>query len=220
MDIHNPQIKIDEMAFSWAKTTLGTDFEVSKEYGREDNSIHRLRWENGSAFLKVGPNLKPEAERLQWLTGKFPAPSVIGFTTIDTSDLLLMSEVPGINTCTLSTTIGAEAVTTKLAEALLQLHNIDSADCPFGKTGTGNVLTHGDACLPNFMFYEDGKLSGYIDLGECAAAPKEVDLAATVWSLQYNFGPGYGIPFLEKYGIRHPDEQLVHNLYEQYEARI
>jgi len=49
------------------------------------------------------------------------------------------------------------------------------------------VLVHGDFCLPNVLVME-GSLTGVIDVGRAAIASPEVDLAAGVWSLQYNFG--------------------------------
>lgn len=208
---------LNQRALHWAATVLHTDFEPSKEYGRDENHIHRLTWDGGSVILKIGKSLQPEADRLQWLKGRIPAPLLLGFMKDEEADFLLMSTIVGVNACTLSTLLDTDTVVAKLAEVIRTLHTADTSGCPFGEQLPGNVLTHGDACLPNFMFLEDGTFSGYIDLGDLAVAPKEVDLSATAWSLQYNFGLGFGLAFLEEYGIDKPDDRLVADLVAMYE---
>ena len=75
---------------------------------------------------------------------------------------------------------------------------------------------HGDACLPNFLFVGD-HLSGYIDVGNMALADPEVDLAAAVWSLQYNMDAGHGLAFLREYGVVGANEEDVERLQLSYE---
>ena len=48
------------------------------------------------------------------------------------------------------------------------------------------VLSHGDFCLPN-VFFADGKLSGFIDLGDCGISDKWRDIALCHRSLRHNF---------------------------------
>lgn len=48
------------------------------------------------------------------------------------------------------------------------------------------VLSHGDFCLPN-VFFEDGKLSGFIDLGDCGISDRWRDVALCHRSLRHNF---------------------------------
>lgn len=52
------------------------------------------------------------------------------------------------------------------------------------------VLSHGDFCLPN-IFLENGKVSGYIDLGRAGIADKWQDIALCYRSLLHNFGGKY-----------------------------
>jgi aminoglycoside phosphotransferase len=80
----------------------------------------------------------------------------------------------------------------------------------------GKTLVHGDACLPNFLYRGD-HLSGYIDIGDLTVGEMEVDLAAAVWSLQYNLGPGHGLAFLREYGLKDADEERVEALRLKYE---
>jgi len=53
------------------------------------------------------------------------------------------------------------------------------------------VFSHGDYCLPN-MFFEQGKLSGYIDLGNAGVADRWEDITMAHRSLRNNFGGVFG----------------------------
>ena len=129
---------------------------------------------------------------------------------------VLTEEMKGKNLKVLSKEWAAEKVVTKIAEAIRVFHNVDAAGCPFGVAKDGDVLIHGDASLPNFIF-EGDNLSGYIDLGDMAIGNKETDFAAAIWSLQFNLGKGYGKMFLEKYGMRGVTEEGVERLRLKYE---
>ena len=53
------------------------------------------------------------------------------------------------------------------------------------------VLSHGDFCLPNVLI-EDGKISGYIDLGDAGVGDRWRDIALCCRSLRHNFDGTYG----------------------------
>ncbi len=53
------------------------------------------------------------------------------------------------------------------------------------------VLSHGDYCLPN-VFFQDGAVSGFLDLGRCGISDKWMDIALCHRSLQNNFSGFYG----------------------------
>lgn len=53
------------------------------------------------------------------------------------------------------------------------------------------VLSHGDYCLPN-IFLKDGKVSGFIDLGDTGVGDKWRDIALCYRSLKHNFDGTYG----------------------------
>jgi len=63
-----------------------------------------------------------------------------------------------------------------------------------------DTLIHGDYCLPNILF-RDGKLSGFIDVGNGGIGDRHVDLYWGVWTLIYNLKTNrYTDRFLDGYG--------------------
>jgi len=54
------------------------------------------------------------------------------------------------------------------------------------------VLSHGDFCLPNIFLDEEGKLSGFIDLGGAGVSDRWQDIALCYRSLLYNYSGHYG----------------------------
>ena len=77
------------------------------------------------------------------------------------------------------------------------------------------VLTHGDFCLPN-IFLQDGKFSGFLDLGRSGAGDKWTDIAILWRSLRDNFGGHYG----EAVSGFHPDELFEALGIEKDETRL
>ncbi|MCB8942192.1 MAG: aminoglycoside 3'-phosphotransferase [Ardenticatenaceae bacterium] len=70
------------------------------------------------------------------------------------------------------------------------------------------VFTHGDYCLPNVMV-ENGRLSGFIDVGNAGLADRYQDLALCTRSLAYNFGAGWEKLFWQCYGVSQPDNDKL-----------
>ena len=63
------------------------------------------------------------------------------------------------------------------------------------------VFAHGDFCLPNILF-EDGKVSGFIDLGDAGIADRWYDIALGYRSLKHNADGTYG----HYYADVHPED--------------
>lgn len=169
-------------------------------------AVWRFDWDDRSAYLKVAPSLTGERERLQWLAGRVRVPAVLAWRAAaeKDADWLLTAALPGQDLADRCQMTPPRDIVRSLAEALLRFHALPMEDCPFPCTfpcraGAAPVILHGDACLPNVVIDATGE-SGYIDLGDAAIGPREIDLAAAVWSLHHNLGPGYGGDFLRAYG--------------------
>lgn len=63
------------------------------------------------------------------------------------------------------------------------------------------AFTHGDYCLPNIILNQ-GKVSGFIDLGRAGVSDPYVDIALAVRSLRHNYGSEQLVElFLLAYGL-------------------
>jgi kanamycin kinase len=69
------------------------------------------------------------------------------------------------------------------------------------------VVCHGDYCAPNVLL-TDGRVSGYVDLGELGVADRWWDVAVGAWSVGWNFGMEYEDLFYESYGVA-PDPARI-----------
>ncbi|NKK71383.1 APH(3') family aminoglycoside O-phosphotransferase [Rhizobium leguminosarum bv. viciae] len=188
--------------------------------------------------------LADEAARLRWLKASgLPCPDVIAEDSDGAHNRLLVSALPGSDLASASALTPLARVEL-LAEALLGLHRLPIASCPFdhrlearisaakarmqagivdetdfdetrlGKSAAALfadletrrqgsedlVVTHGDACLPNFIASEDG-FSGYIDCSRLGVADRYQDIALAVRSIADNFGEALVRPFLDHYGM-------------------
>ncbi|WP_188112553.1 APH(3')-II family aminoglycoside O-phosphotransferase [Rhizobium tropici] len=70
------------------------------------------------------------------------------------------------------------------------------------------VVTHGDACLPNFMADGD-RFSGFIDCGRLGIADRHQDIALVCGSIEYNFGEELVAEFLKVYGNFEPKAEKM-----------
>jgi aminoglycoside phosphotransferase len=178
-------------------------------------TVWRLAGHDRGVFVKRAADLGSERERLAWLAGRWPVPEVAGYFHELGDDWLVTRAVPGVPPYDASLGWRPERVARWFGATLRDLHATPAADCPFGVKRPGNVLTHGDFCLPNVLV-EGEKLSALVDVGGAGLASPEVDLAAGVWTLQYNYGKGFARPFLDAYGWPPMSDGAIEKLRRKY----
>jgi kanamycin kinase len=175
----------------------------------------RVSGRSGAVFVKRAADLAGERDRLSWLVGRWPVPEVIGMFHESGDDWLVTPEVPGVPLSHPTTEREPARIARLFGEILRELHQADTTACPFGVRKRGNVLIHGDFCLPNVLV-TDGRLSGVVDVGRAGLGNPEDDLAAGVWTLQYNFGSGHAGDFLAAYGWPPMSDQAIEKLRRRY----
>jgi aminoglycoside phosphotransferase len=178
-------------------------------------TVWLVRGTDGAVFVKRAADLSAERDRLAWLSGRWPVPRLLGFFHGMGDDWLLTHAVPGTPMFDPSVGWAPARVAGTFGQILRELHATDAAGCPFGVNKRGHVLVHGDYCLPNVLVHED-RLSGVVDVGLAGLGNPEVDLAAGLWTLQYNYGPGFGRTFLEAYGWPPMTDESMEKLRRKY----
>ena len=178
-------------------------------------TVWRLRSQTTSVFVKRAAQLAGERDRMAWLAGRWPVAEIAGFFHELGDDWLVTRTLPGVPMY--DSTLGWQParVAYQLGVILRDLHAADATDCPFGTKKRGNVLIHGDYCLPNVLV-EDGRLSGLVDVGGSELGSPEKDLAAGVWTLQYNYGRGFARTFLDAYGWPPMSDEAIEKLRRKY----
>ena len=178
-------------------------------------TVWRLGGESGAVYVKRAADLAGERDRLAWLSGRWPVPEVIGFYHAAGDDWLMTREAAGVPLYHASVGLPPAGVARVLGEILRDLHRTDSAQCPFGTPKRGHVLIHGDYCLPNVLV-AGGRLSALIDVGRAGLGDPREDLAAGIWTLQYNYGPGCAREFLGAYGAPAMTDAEIERLRRRY----
>jgi aminoglycoside phosphotransferase len=178
-------------------------------------TVWRLGGESGAVYVKRAADLSGERDRLAWLRGRLPVPEVVGFFHVVGDDWLMTRELPGVPMYHESVGLSPERVARVLGEILRGIHSTDTADCPFGIRKRGHLLIHGDYCLPNVLVSQ-GKLSWLIDVGGTGLGDPRQDLAAGVWTLQYNLGKGFARDFLDAYGAPAMTDEEIERLRRKY----
>jgi aminoglycoside 3'-phosphotransferase II len=70
------------------------------------------------------------------------------------------------------------------------------------------MVTHGDACLPNFMLHGEA-FAGFVDCSRAGLADRYQDLALACRSIEYDLGEEWVAPFLHAYGLPQVDRQRL-----------
>jgi aminoglycoside phosphotransferase len=193
----------------------GNRFQAELAWMSWAGTVWRLDGASDAVYVKRARGLEDERDRTTWLAGRLPVPEVLGLFHGFGDDWLLTRAIRGVPLSDGSLGWQPAHVARFLGETLRDIHAADATGCPFGEPGKGHVLIHGDYCLPNVLV-EDGRLSALIDLGGAGLGNPEDDLAAGVWTLQYNFGPGLARDFLDAYGWPPMSDRAIERLRRRY----
>jgi len=224
MESSSPTLRLPRRVRAAAEAAVG-ESRLSSEFAWMSwaGTVWRLGGESRAVYVKRAADLAGERDRLAWLAGRWPVPEVVGFYHAAGDDWLLTREVPGVPLYHPSVALPPASVASLLGETLRDIHRTDATGCPFGTSKPGHVLIHGDYCLPNILFAMAGRaqgappeLSAVIDVGRAGLGDRRDDLAAGVWTLQYNYGPGFGREFLDAYGASPMTDVEIERLRRRY----
>ena len=195
----------------------------------------RLDGDGAVRYLKVAPVTLPashhphrEAERMVWVGGLLPVPTVQGNGQDRGLSWMLTDGLPGVPASDPSWAADPRRLAQALGRGARDFHDRLAdrvADCPWRwdvahrvATGQGNeqaarmaaaappeddrVVAHGDLCAPNVLLGEDGTVTGWIDLGKLGVADRAADLGTLQWSLEFNGHGGLRDELLAAYGWR------------------
>ncbi|MDO5678234.1 MAG: phosphotransferase [Propionibacteriaceae bacterium] len=213
-------------------------FAITKWAAAHQRRVDELVWRNelgGITARLVAPDtkplyakwspfdLEPEAERLSWLSSRYPSPRMADYEELDDGWLIVTVGLPGRSAILWE---GDPAVAARaLANALGELHSLDATDTLFDAPAWVSdqsdihdlVIVHGDPCVPNVLLNDDGGFVGMVDLGELGVADRWADLAVASWSLIHDFGEGADKEFWTTYGEA-PDPERIRRYLNAYEG--
>ena len=178
---------------------------VQRTLGRSGDSVYAV---GNDLYLKISPRLtllQKERDACLWFEKKLPAhiqtPRVIHFEELPHADgqayaYLLTTAVDGTPACHPHNMEDPAALCRLLAEGLQVIHSLSREgfpshlispypSLPQAAATRAPVVTHGDFCLPNVLI-KDGKLSGFVDIGQAFVGDPWADIAWCLWSLAYN----------------------------------
>jgi kanamycin kinase len=194
------------------------------------NELGGLTFRIGDTFVKWNPpqtgvDLERERRRLEWLSGRHPAPRVIATGADAEAQWLVTTAVCGDSAVGDAWRARRSEAIRAIAAGLRAIHAIPVDEFPtewtsevwVGRTPEAlgprpavddPVLVHGDACAPNTLISPDGRWTGNVDFGDLAVGDRWADLAIASMSLDWNFGEGHQHELFEAYGIV-PDEDRI-----------
>jgi kanamycin kinase len=207
---------------AWRNELGGQTFELSDPGGPR----RFVKW----APAGSGLDLAPEVVRLRWAAGRTPVPRVLDHGAEPDGEWLVTAALPGENAVAPRWTADPATAVRALGTGLRRLHDVlPVVDCPFSWSVSTRlaaardraapaggdperwlaeappvdrlVVCAGDACAPNTLLDDAGRVTGHVDLGALGVADRWADLAVATWSTVWNYGPGWEGPLLDAYGV-------------------
>ena len=175
---------------------------------------------HGGVYIKSAPtgSLKEEADMTAFFHSRQLGAEVLTYLSLE-QDWLVTRAVPGEDCLHSEYLDNPERLSETLGKLLRQLHETDIKGCPYSERNrtryahipaelrqkypdllTGQVLLHGDYCLPNVILH-NWQFSGFIDVDSSGIGDRHIDLYWGCWSILYNLKEErWCSRFLDAYG--------------------
>ncbi len=195
------------------------------------NELGGLTFRLGDRYVKWNPrrtgiDLEREGQRLEWISTRHPAPTVVDSGADNDAQWLVTAALPGEPAVGDTWRARRSEAIAAIAAGLRAIHSIDIDDFPTDWTAqvwvgrepatlgprpplSRPVLVHGDACAPNTLISNSGEWTGHVDFGDLAVGDPWADLAIASLSLDWNFGEGHQHDLFDAYDIA-PDDDRIH----------
>jgi kanamycin kinase len=180
-----------------------------------------------------GIDLAAEAARMEWAGQFVTVPRVLDCGATDDGSWLLTAGIAGESAVSRRWLADPATAVTAIGEGLRMLHDTLPVErCPFSWSVSGRlrrlaqrgrpaplpdpppidrrVVCHGDACSPNTLIADDGRVAGHVDLGDLGVADRWADLAIATWATGWNYGPGWEDHLLAAYGIERDEVRTAY----------
>ncbi|REJ03850.1 aminoglycoside 3'-phosphotransferase [Microbacterium bovistercoris] len=191
-------------------------------------------------FIKWGPrnaetSLRDEAERMTWAGRFIRVPRVLDQGDDDTHEWLVTAAIDGESAVAPRWVAEPAVAVRAVGEGLRMLHDrLPASECPWdwgvpsriaNAAGRGIrvpehlreappverlVVCHADACCPNTLIGDDGRVLAHVDLAALGTADRWADIAVASMSTEWNYGPGWEDALIEAYGVEPDRERLAY----------
>lgn len=153
--------------------------------------------------------LQNEYNKDSWLHNYIPSPNPLCFVVENNVAYYLREYLLGENLCLDKYLNDPLQLVDILVDALNVMHNVNVTNKQYLLDQGYDTLVHGDFCLPNVLV-QDGKFSGFIDLGDAGIGDPWRDYAWCIWSLEYNLKTKHYTPILlQKLGIKFDQDKFA-----------
>lgn len=197
--------------------------------GRVGTAVPRyIKWNPAGS----GESLAAEAERLRWLEGRHPAPTVVDHVVSGDAELLVTEAIPGRSAVDPMWIARPDEAIRAIAVGLRTLHGLPVESCPFDWAVASRidaaasagisapetlrhappvdrlVVCQGDPCPPNTLLGNDGRFVAHVDMGRLGVADRWADLAVATMAFEWNYRAPDPQLFWDTYGID-PDREHI-----------
>ncbi len=196
--------------------------EVQSAYGELADEAARLRWLSGQGLPCPDVVASTTDDDYDWLLmSALPGRDLASDSTVDAEArvVMLASALRALHSLDIASCPFDHRWSKRLATAERRMRAglVDEEDFDEARLGRNAadlyselcrvvvgvedlVVTHGDACLPNFVASGDA-FAGYIDCGRLGVADRYQDIALSCRSIAANFGEAFVQLFCQNYGI-------------------